>query len=90
VAVCDVFVMVCYIPTSHCFLVEKGGSELTRGRQKTPGPKPKYNRAEILRGFQLGLSNVNIAENVGCTTGYVWELRRKEERRKKLRIEGRL
>lgn len=63
---------------------------MTRCKQRPPGPKRKYDRAEILRGFRLGLSNVVIAENVGCTADYVGELRNREIRRNKLRIEGRL
>ena len=63
---------------------------MTRYKQKTPGPAPKYDREEILRGFRLGLSNNTIAQAVGCTPRYVWEIRNKEERKKRLFCEGRV
>jgi len=63
---------------------------VTRCKQKPSGHQRKYDRSEILRGFKLGLSNVVIAENVGCTADYVWELRNREIRRKKMKVEGRL
>ena len=63
---------------------------MTRYKQKTPGPAPKYDREEILRGFRLGLSNITIAQVVGCTPGYVGEIRNREKRRKRLFCEGRV
>jgi len=59
-------------------------------KQKKPGPAPKYDHEEIMRGFRLGLSNITIAQIVGCTPGYVGELRNKEERRKLRLSEGRV
>jgi len=63
---------------------------MPRYKQRTPGTAPKYNRDEILRGFRLGLSNITIAQVVGCTPGYVGEIRNREKRRKRLFCEGRV
>lgn len=63
---------------------------MTRYQPKHPGFKRKFNHDEIKRGFMLGLANETIAEVVGCTSGYVKELREKYERRKKRLCEGRV
>ena len=63
---------------------------MPRYKQKTPGPAPKYDREEILRGCRLGLANITIAQIIGCTPGYVWEIRNKEEMRKRRLSEGKV
>lgn len=55
---------------------------------KPSGPKRRYDHEEIKNGIRLNLSNSTIAAVVGCTPGYVWEFRNKEERRKKRLSEG--
>lgn len=57
--------------------------KMTRCKVKTPGPQRRFDHEEIKRGIRLNLSNSTIAAVVGCTPGYVWELRNKEEMRKR-------
>lgn len=47
-------------------------------------------KRNIKKGFLDGKTNPEIEAEVGCSSCYVWELRKKEERKKRLFCEGRV
>ena len=57
---------------------------------KKPGPDRIYDHDKIKKGFLDGKTNPEIAAEVGCSSCYVWELRKREERKKRLFCEGRV
>lgn len=44
-----------------------------------PGPKPKYNRLEIIKLRKMGLSMRKIAANVGCSVSVVQRVIKTQE-----------
>ena len=57
---------------------------------KKCGPERTFDHAEIKKLILEGMKNKEIAAEVGCTSGYVGELRNKEERKKRRFSEGRV
>jgi len=57
---------------------------------KKCGPERTFDHVEIKKLIMKGKKNKEIAAIVGCTSGYVWELRTREERKKRRFSEGRV
>jgi len=67
-----------------------GGSIMAKYNVKKCGPERTFDHAEIKKLILEGMKNKEIAAEVGCTPGYVWEIRMRDERKKRLFCEGRV
>ncbi|MEN6290679.1 MAG: hypothetical protein ABFD07_01510 [Methanobacterium sp.] len=59
---------------------------MTRLKERRSGPPRIYDREQIIKGIRAGKTNSQVAVDVGCTAGHVYEIRGKLERARKRRL----